>query len=1083
MYGSILVCVDNTLVQSLIGLDSFRAIYEGLLKVLNDPNEFPPDKTTIFIAQNGPMLQERGLEKISGFSDINLNDLLRRGKIGDKVEGEDRKWAKLSKSDVAKHASVEMIQRILFNEKGYDSSIDDKHAFEKFYKDNVKGQISQEFISKIKVIISRDYGISMKELSKLDNFIFNILDNNIKSYYGTYLDDSGKVKFGLVIDGSIQSFLPSKKSFLLSDIPYDIIERSNLEEELDYKEGKLIGCFVLGFKFENGGPIYRLFKVDRSINLENGWQLGYVNPDTNEIHQIFITDANSRKLYGRFVFENKDVKDYGKDRINNMIDWWRNEELNNLIKGNYLTEGDRRYGIKLVSSIMTRYGNTYQITTIKVNVISPHLQFGINYDYYETMWESFKGAHRSRKGKLSEVMFLNYYKVSDEIKAEAQANLDEIYQLVKRIINIKQWPEELYIRNGLIRILNARLEGGVVILGQNKKEIGKLFERFLGDLTGIENERNHLLYKVCFNDVRADKIPFTVGQLIIREQTMEQWDRAILDMFKRYTPDPNGDRIDRVIIASGITQDTSFSENYEENPTENDLKLLDTLKGLVISIFGRYTYEAMITGSIFAKDGHVRFIGHPWQTFSSTAKSNGLIFAHTGIPSTSLSKMKARGTLYRAESILLNMFTIGMQRKLLIGPDLETDFKIFDMPTIPMEKWMPIYRETTEVNPDDLESFLDLLSYYSAQKVGINDPYREVETWNPRAPGNMKLFNGLYSLFEIRINNKNDLSDKQKAMYKLMVLESINFLVFASTASTDVRMRVNLKEFLQSEGRKEFTFKIKAWGFPSDLKEIKFNEKIFEFFKNNYRESEIKEIIDSLDPAGVHPKPLLSGRKSAYRGVIEYYTENILRAQIEEIYNFGNWLKNLAKNRRIEIRPFNTYAKGFAYSTRKIGEVRQNLPYFPDPLNTPGYDQRYVLDGRNINNIRFENINDYKKILGGLLVDHQTFVISEIDENGNIVKNLCAFNLLQGALDLDPNSELGLYVTLDTTLNYQGAPKITEFDETLYNKNNLNNIINIMKALKENNGLIGYQRVQDKNQEMITWITITSRLSGIKSSF
>ena len=371
--------------ESLIGLDSFRAIYEGLLKVLNNPNEFPPDKTTIFIAQNGPILQERGLEKISGFSDINLNDLLRRGKMGDKVEGEDRKWTKLSKSDVAKHVSVKMIQKILFNEKGYDSSINDKHAFEKFYKDNVKGQISPEFISKIKVIISRDYGISMKELSKLDNFIFNVLDNNIKSYYGTYLDDSGNVKFGLVLDGSIQSFLPSKESFLLSDIPNDIIDRSNLEEGLDYKEGKLIGCFVLGFKFENREPIYRLFKVDRSINLENGWQLGYINPDTNEVYQIFITDANSRKLYGRFVFENKAIKDYGKDRINNMIDWWRNEELNNLIRGNYLTEGDRRYGIKLVSSIITRYGNTYQITTIKVNPISPHLLLGTNYTHYETM--------------------------------------------------------------------------------------------------------------------------------------------------------------------------------------------------------------------------------------------------------------------------------------------------------------------------------------------------------------------------------------------------------------------------------------------------------------------------------------------------------------------------------------------------------------------------------------------------------------------------------------------------------------------------------------------------------------------------
>lgn len=1046
--------------------------------MLNDPLKFPPEKTTIFIAQNGPIFQDDTLRRTEGFVQVNLNDLMRRGKMGDKVDGEDGKWTKLSKSDVVKYATVKTIREVLFDGKGYDSSVDDINTFEKFYKENVKGHIDSEFITQIKVMISRDYEISTRKLGEVNDFIFDLLDNNIKTYYGTYLDEQGNLRFGFIIDGMIQSFLPSDEIVPLSDIPNDIIERSNLIEGIDYKDGNLIGSFVLGFRIEGGEPIYRLFRAGINKKLENGWQLGYIDPDTKEIYQIFLTDANSRKLYGRFIFENKIIKDFGKDKDGKKIDWWMNEELKDLIRDNYLFEGGKAYGIKLVSGIVTRYGNTYQVTSAKVSPISPHLLFNINYDYYETMWEKFGGPPRSRKGKLSEVMFLNYYKISDEIKAEARATLSEIYSLVKDILETKQWPEELNIRSQLVKILNARREGGVVILGPDNEEIGSLFKRFLGSLTGIDTDRNHLLYKVCFNDVRSDNIPFTIQQLTIRQQTMEQWDRAILEMFKSYTPDPNGDRIDRLIIASKITQQTKFSDDYEENPTKDDLRLVEILTNLVIGIFGRYTYEAMITGSILAKDGDVRFISHPWQTLSSTMRSNGLNFVHTDIPSTSLSVMKARGSLYRAESILLDMFTIGLQRKTLTGPDPETDFKIFNMPTIPMEKWMPIYREINEINPDDIDTFLDLLSYDAAQQVGINTPFREIISWKERASGNMKLFDALYTLYEIEIDKREDFSDNQKAMYKLMALESINFLIFSSSTSIDAKVRKNIREFLKSGGKGEFTLEIRVVkGFPLNLKKIRFDRKIFEFFKSHYKESEIDLMYRSLDPA------ILSYRYD-YRyaqspGVIEYYTENILRVQREEIINLGNWLKDLANNRRIEIRPFNTFAKGFAYSKRT-----NYLSFFPFPTDVKTGDQRFILDGRTEEGYK-DFKDNYKIFLGGLLVDHQTFVISEIDDDDNVIRYLCAFNLLQGALDLDPNSKLGTYIPWSDAVpsQYILAPTIENFDETLYNFEDPKSIINIIKAFHENNKLIGYQRVGDRREELRIWIEICSRLYYIEYAF
>lgn len=785
------------------------------------------------------------------------------------------------------------------------------------------------------------------------------------------------------------------------------------------------------------------------------------------------------------MFENGDIKDYGKTEDGKTIDWWKNEELEDLIKNNYLIEEGKKYGIKLISGLVTRYGNTYQAISAKVNPLSPYLLFGIKYDYYDKMWENFRAAPRSRKEKLSEIAFINYYEVSNEIKTEAKANLKEIYQLVKDIIGTNQWPEQLYIRDELVKILNARLEGMKVILGPDLDEIGELFERFLGDLTGIDKDRNHLLYKVCFNDVRSNTISFSIGQLIIRKQTIEQWDKSILDMFKSYTPEPNGDRVDRLLVASGIDENTKFSDNYEDSPTEDDLKLIEILKSLLINIFGRYTYESMMIGSIFVKDGNARFVRHPWQTFSRTARVNGLTFVHTDIPLTSLKKMEKRGSLFRAESILLDMFTLGLQRKVQTGSDPEINFKTFDMPTIPMEKWMPNYRENTEVKPDDLETFYELLSYDAARQVGIGIESKNIEKWNPRASGNMKLFNALYKLFEEKIKKKEGITENEKAMYKLMVLESVNFFIFASLSSKDSNLRVKLREFLQSEGKKGFTFYIKVKkGFPDNLKEIEFDISIFNgFFKAYYGGSQIQEMINSLQPATINYRPAFpeKGRLSPKPGVIEYYTENILRAQREEITNFGNWLKNLAKGRRIEIRPFNTFGKGFAYAKRSY------MSFYPDSDNPRTGDQRFILDGRSDKDLnRFKD--DYKKVLGGLLVDHQTFVISEIDKDGNVVRHLCAFNLLQGALDLDIKSELGTYISWVDADKYQYgiAPIVESFDSTLYNNKDPDSIINIMKAFQENDKLIGYQRVgtgSERKKELLIWMEICSKLPYIEGIF
>jgi len=171
------------------------------------------------------------------------------------------------------------------------------------------------------------------------------------------------------------------------------------------------------------------------------------------------------------------------------------------------------------------------------------------------------------------------------------------------------------------------------------------------------------------------------------------------------------------------------------------------------------------------------------------------------------------------------------------------------------------------------------------------------------------------------------------------------------------------------------------------------------------------------------------------------------------------------------------------YSTRIVKESTQYLSYFPNPDNIRGFDQKFLLDGKDVNNIKFENDYDYQKILGGLLVDHQTFVITQIDESGNVIKHMCVFNLLQGALSLDPKSGLGQYVARETTTYYQGAPQVVAFDETLYDEADSNSIISVMKSFKDNNVLIGYQRLKDRSQELSMWLDISSQLLWIRNAF
>ena len=785
-----------------------------------------------------------------------------------------------------------------------------------------------------------------------------------------------------------------------------------------------------------------------------------LNLETSELIQVLLTDGTGNKLYGRIMFINGELKDFTED-------WWRSDELQSIKEKNYLKNDKGEYcGIQVLNSMTTKYGNTYQIAWAKTNLISPFLKYNIKHEYYQTLFKNFKGVSKNGYKKFSEDPFLNFYKISDEIKEEAEINLNNINLLIEQILSTKGAPEVLNIEDRLLESINAHLECGQVRLGPNKKKLLELFTKFFGNLRGNDYDRNYLLYKVCFNDVRNDYTKFTVDQLIIRKQDMKQWYRAVLEMFKQCDTSGN-DPTDILIRKSGISQETSFTPNYEDSPTEADVKLTEILKNLVVTIFGRYTYIAMITGSIFVIDNEVRFIRHPWQSFTKAANDNKLSFLHDSIPSTRLDRMlKRSGSLSRAKQVLLDLITLGPQIEIQMGPNPKSDVRKYDVPTIPMILWMPIYKEVFEIKPEDRKSFYELLSYMAARELGFA-AHRDVEEFSSRSSGNIKLYKILCDLYKNKIESKTEISDHQKTMYYFLMLESLNNFIFASKSSTDVNKREKIRIFLESEGKDstkwfDLDITVNTRDFPIELKTLALNREVFDKF---FVDESYLEIINSLIPAKI-------------TNIEEYNIENILRAQMDPIIGFSNFFRNLAEkyakeDKVIEIQAFHTYSSGLAYSKRS--NVRY-LSFFPDAEN-PNNPQKFILDGKNLEDFKAS----YKKMLGGLLVDHQTYIISARDGQGNI-QYLCAFNLLFGAINIEN------YIPRPKTIDYVSAPEIKFFDESLYDEADPNNIIHIMNAFRENDGLIGYQRYgasmsEERRNEMILWDSTCTKLYYIEYAF
>lgn len=345
----------------------------------------------------------------------------------------------------------------------------------------------------------------------------------------------------------------------------------------------------------------------------------------------------------------------------------------------------------------------------------------------------------------------------------------------------------------------------------------------------------------------------------------------------------------------------------------------------------------------------------------------------------------------------------------------------------------------------------------------ISSDYEELTFPELRATGNIELFNIFREIFMEKIQKSGDISLEQKKYVKMLVDEALIDLFSKSSKYTD---RVLIRDFLGSKGL-----------MPTDSNTLTLNSNYLksfismdflslelhsDLFTGIFQNKDYGAMIESLNPATI-------------KGYVkEYSMENILRAQRNAVIGLGKFLKAQSTGRILQIRPFKTYKIGLQYHKEAV-----YLDYFPEMNNAKDGNQFFTLDGRSSESlIAFRE--DYKKLLGGLLVDHQSFLISEVNEDGSLKKYIGAFNLIEGVLSekyFQPSGK---------QRDYELAPIINDgtFDENTMEQLNI-----VMNQFHSDYAIISYERVGGntpkgrKNNEYPMWMSICTALPFINYAF
>lgn len=550
-----------------------------------------------------------------------------------------------------------------------------------------------------------------------------------------------------------------------------------------------------------------------------------------------------------------------------------------------------------------------------------------------------------------------------------------------------------------MKILNSITEGGINVEGRGYEEISKI----LNKLVGVVNydDENSIVYKIT--NVRFKTSQKYIRNIVFRGResgnSQKNWLNEILSLFKDYKNKVPlvKDEIDQLLYDTLIRKDESgkdisLFETDEFSPDSiseklivregyDDFRLADRVMGVLLHLIGKFSTLKMITGTMFFKDGNLRFFAHSTRSLEAGAQLMGI---------------GSFGNLVvgRGYSPFYDFWFKSLYSPWELNYDSEPEaMGKFLIPGMDVKLFAPYYKLPSETSKH--HNFYETLSYrllFDFNKWYASQSSDTIEVLSSDIKELSKLWTTLSLIYETKITLRYDelidlgFRSKDIEMYKVMGKKHLFSKLFSEVKDESIRQA--LVSYFDARGgisvNLDFKSRMPA-SIPSIFKSLTLTKDDWALFK-----SDEAEIANSLFI-----------RIKAIPSQIKRIAGSILRHQKEFINEIANFLRSLAdKHGVIRIYGYRSYSTGYG----NAGDLSVN-PYLPDPCsqqeldpNMPGNDPiTQTLNDRffELDPSKYEEF-DFHKFLGALIADHQLFIV----RTEGMAKNeiLFAFGFLQGAV-------------------------------------------------------------------------------------
>ncbi len=505
-----------------IGVDGFRNILETSLDIVRD--SFNVERT---------LTMENTITEVvfnSPLSNLRYDDIISQAKEAlkewTKVKGfSDDYWKTCSSSDFWKYKKVNEINTYVWTFLQLNNLEFNLENFREVFQRDIK-----RFYTKV-----------TKKITKEQKFVES-LSENFASFWGIYYDENLNAKFGLKIDGNIDTYLsPLKGEFNTylyeDDLPIEIYSKekgvNNIfgakwktdEENKNYLEGVYILVYKIIKVKDSVSFEYGLQRIDNlneifDIHPEYDWNFGYPikkGDGWEDLPPILLTDLNSQRLFGRINFQDQKIVDLGENWIDN---------YNNLIEDSQIFKKDKNgndysYAIRIINFYRTVYGNKYHFIRSRTDITNQYLKYGMRYPLALKLFPELETIPKSSRQELKLAKSVKLKKIKANLLGD-NINDYTLYEIYLRTIDnrrnlaipVSKIPRYNSFIMDKLGPLNMRYDGmnrPILESARVKSDI----EGILNLLKDIDDGENgpkgiNFMNKFCFRDLNGNEDLYSI---------------------------------------------------------------------------------------------------------------------------------------------------------------------------------------------------------------------------------------------------------------------------------------------------------------------------------------------------------------------------------------------------------------------------------------------------------------------------------------------------------------------------------------------------------------------------------------------